>query len=199
MGFFRNLDLYKVIILASIVLIPAALGFVYWVEGRLEVAQLALRDAEKRNGEIERIGALQRKLESVEKTASHVALRGEDHSLFFEQMISTSSGGTLKSTDFDIGPEQTVTVSALQAQDQEVKIAFRQQNQPMKLPRDFIHALVFNVESNGTQIWKLRQLEMRNLAVKASSGGRAQAPEKTIADDWELRQLTFARREPLER
>lgn len=199
MGFFRNLDLYKVIILASIVLIPAALGFVYWVEGRLEVARIALRDAEKRNGEIERIGALQRKLESVNKTASHVALRGEDHSLFFEQMISTSSGGTLKSTDYEISPEQTQVVQALSAQDQQVKIDFRQDGKVMKLPRDFIHALVFNVESNGTQIWKLRQLTMQNAAIKGSPGGKREAPEKTVSDDWELSQLHFARREPMER
>src|SRR5690606_15393691 len=119
------------------------------------------------------------------------------HSVFFEQQIDTASAGTLKKTDYEISPEQRVSAAAQQkAQDQEVTISFRRdRNNPMNLPRDFIHAVIFNIESSGAQVWKLRQLKIRNAAL----GRSKEAPPKTVDDLWDVQTLKFARREPSER
>ena len=200
MSLFRDLDLYKVIILISLLLLPVSLGFVYWVEGEVERAQAALVAAEgpgAREGEIEKIGMLQRQLETVEKNASKERAAGGSHAVFFQQQIQTSSDNTLSTNDYEIGPELRAGVGGQKnAQDQEVTITFRSSDRkPKPLPRDFIHAMIFNIEASGAQVWKLRQLQMRNVDL-AQVSQRKEMPEKTVSDLWEIRALKFARREP---
>jgi hypothetical protein len=192
MSFFRDLDLYKVIILVSLLLLPGALGFVYWVEGQLETARTALAAAERpRSGELEKIGVLQRQLETVAQNAAAVRTSGGSAAVFFQNQISTSSSGTISSNDYEVSPEVRSGVPGRRdAQDQVVKLSFRKD---LRLPRALVHALAFNVESSGAQIWKLRRLQVRNAELAKL---RAQAPPKTVADDWELVALEFARREP---
>lgn len=195
MNLFREMDLYKVIILVSLLLLPASLGFVYWVDGEIDVAQRALQAAERRGGEIERIGGVQRQLETVEKNASKDRAAGGSHAVYFEQQIKTSSKDSLSANDFEISPQSRSGVPGKSAQDMIVKISFRREGKTLDLPRDFIHAMTYNCEAGGAQIWKLRRLTMRNTDIAKVSRAR-QAPPRTVADEWEIQTLEFARREP---
>jgi hypothetical protein len=192
MSFFRELDLYKVIILVSLLLLPVAVGFVYWVDGQLATARAAIDAAERPNsGELEKIGLLQRQLQTVAQNAAAVRTSGGSAAVFFQNQITTSSSGTVGSNDYEVSPEARSAVPQRRdAQDQVVTISF---NKALALTRGFVHALIFNVESSGAQVWKLRQLNMRNAALAKL---RNQAPPKTVADDWEVVALKFARREP---
>lgn len=192
MSLFRDMDLYKGIIILSLLLIPGALGFVFWVQGELQAAQAAVAAAERpRTGEIEKIGALQRQFETVDQNAASVRTSGGSPAVYFQNQITTSSKGTIGANDYEVSPEKTSAVPGRRdAQDQLVSINFRK---GLVLPRALIHALVFNCESAGVQVWKLRRLRVSNVEIAKL---RNQAPPQTVADDWEIGTLEFARRKP---
>lgn len=198
MRLFKGMDLYKAIILASIVLIPAACGFVYWMQGRIAEAEVAIRNARRSTGELERIGLIQQKLDMI--TKSRRAGAGERHLLYFERKILDSArrdpgeSGGLKSTDFHIGNEETRRVRKPPARDQEVSITFKREGKDLPLPRAFINAVLFNCES-GSKVWKVREIKLRNAEVKGFGRSR-EAPPKTVSDNWFVEKLRFVRREP---
>lgn len=196
---FKNMDLYKGIILASLLLLPVSLGYLWWVNGKKEEAEkgLAAATAEK-NGELVRIGEILQRLDTVEKNAARGGER-EDSRIYFEKRITQSSEGGISANDFTISNEVETPVSGNNAAvDQVVSINFRRLGKEFDLPRAFIHAVILNCEQFGGQVWKLRSLKMRNTeAFEASrGGGKAKAPSKTVADDWRIEKLEFARREP---
>ncbi|MBK8976070.1 MAG: hypothetical protein IPM29_09095 [Planctomycetes bacterium] len=202
MGFLKNLDLYKIVILLSILLLPASIGYVYWIEGQLTRAKTAMQMAERRgNGEIERIGRLCRQLETIQRNASRSGY-GETEKLYFERIIVATARADaqgrvgITSSDFQIQNKQDTNVVRERAIDWEVPIAFQDGGKPKPLPREFIHAMLINCEQEGAQVWKLRALEMRNVQGKDFVGRGKGAPPRTIEDDWEIRRLVFARREP---
>ena len=64
---FKDMDLYKGIILGCLVLIPVAAYFVYWVEGEIEIARRAIAAAERRGGDLTQIGQLRNDLETMSR------------------------------------------------------------------------------------------------------------------------------------
>ena len=62
MSLFRDIDVFKGIILASILLVPASVGFAWWMDTQLEESDNAMQAAMRRNGEIEQIGILRQNL-----------------------------------------------------------------------------------------------------------------------------------------
>lgn len=198
MSFLKNLDLYKSIILGSLLCLPIALGFVYWVNGELEVAKTALKRAEQANGELERIGQLQQQLETISRNVAKGG-QSDNHRLFFEQRIVNSvKDGGLRSSDFEIGNQVPARVAKLKAVDQTTSISFSRGGKPLPLSREFIYAVLFNCEAGGSQVWKLRDLDMVNEEAKSAMRGRS-APPKTVKDLWLMQKLVFARREPQSR
>ncbi len=197
MGFFKNMDLNKAMILGSLLLLPVALGFVYWVQGRLEVAQRAVASAERSGGELEKIGKAEQQLETIRQNVQRGGLT-ENHRLYFEQRILSSvRDGGIKSTDFEISNQVPHRVSKASAIDQEVTIQFRRDGKELDLNRDFIYAVLFNCESGGSQVWKLRELRIANTpAAEASRSRGRQIPPKTVDDLWQVKKLVFVRREP---
>ena len=192
---FKNMDLYKGIILASILLLPVSLGYLWWVKGKKEEAEKALVTATAPKGELERIGEILQRLDTVEKNSA----RGgeiEESRIYFEKRITGSSTSGISANDFTISNETQASVTGNNsAVDQEVSITFRRAGKEFDLPRDFIHAVILNCEQFGGQVWKLRRLKMRN-SEAIQPARQYKSPPKTVADDWRIEQLVFARREP---
>ena len=186
----KDMDLYKAIILASILLIPTAGFFAYWETQRLEVAKVAVAAATRRGGLIEKIGLLQKEIVEIKKTSK--SNNTISHEIYFENQIDKASAGSLKSTDFNIDDERGKK-SGRNAQDYEVKIDFRRNNKPIPLRRDLIHAILFNCEAFSPS-WRLRRIHLINQEAAKAKGNNP--PPKTVEDTWEVRSLVFARREP---
>ena len=55
-SFFQNLDLYKAIILGSLVLLPAVGFWAYHLDGQIEKGRVALENATKSRGDLVEIG-----------------------------------------------------------------------------------------------------------------------------------------------
>ena len=190
---FKDLDVYKIILLASILLVPGAWGYAWYKDGQVEDAKKALRlAANAQNGPLDRIGEVLTELETVQQNAD----RGQetDAKIFFQnQLISSDKSRSISPNDFAI--DENVPSSrgrAKKTKDIDVDIKFLEKG--FKLSRGYLHALLYNCESQGLQIWKLRRLTIENAALKELKKNDP-VPE-TVADDWLLSKLTFSRRVP---
>ena len=193
---FKQMDLYKGIVFACLLMLPVSLGYLYWIRGQLDEAKLAVAAAEREKGEIDKIGESIRKLETVASNSTRGADL-ENYRLYFERMITGSATEGISTNDFQMTNETPVGVagSKTKAEDLTVGITFKRAGKDFDLPRDFIHAVILNCESGGSQIWKLRSLKARNAQVLEATRGK-KAPPKTVDDKWKLEKLEFARRRP---
>jgi hypothetical protein len=192
---FRNLDLYKIIILLSIVLLPVAGFFAWWANDRLDLAQRSILEATKQGGLLEKIGQTQAQLQTIKENNRQGGTGpGSQHLLYFDRQIMKSAAGGLSSQDFQIGDEAQLTVSKPRATDFEVKIDFKRENKPLFLRREFIDAMLWNCEASSAGVWKLRALSLKNK--DALEAGRKKPPPRTVEDEWRIDKLVFARREP---
>lgn len=187
----KNLDIYKVIILLSIVLAPAACLFAYYVDEEIVSAEDAIAKATRSGGELEKIGQTLKQLQTIRQNTEHVGV-GDSHRLYFERRILAAAKSGLKAADFQISNQQRVAAGR-SAQDQEVVITFQRDGKDAAWPREFISAALFNCES-GSKSWRLRYLKIRNDEMRDLRG--AKAPPKTVEDMWRIEKLVFARREP---
>jgi hypothetical protein len=193
MRLFKDMDLYKGIILLSIILIPAACGFVVWVDGQIEEANEALAAAVRTNGELEQIGQARKELETVRENTDRTD-GSDSHRLYFERSIMSAAKSGLKAEDFAISNEAS-RAAGRSSQDQEVTITFRRDGKDVPWPRDFISAALFNSEVRAKGVWRLRSLKIRNDEIRELGAGK-KTPPKTVADTWRIEKLVFARREP---
>lgn len=196
MSLFRDIDVFKGIILASILLVPASVGFAWWMDTQLEESDNAMQAAMRRNGEIEQIGILRQNLETVKRN-SEVGGELDQPRRYFERRIMLTAESGLSSTDFQFGNEQRDPAPTQRAVDMTLEIDFRREGKPLPLSRDFIRKMLKNCETGGSQVWKLRHLKMTNVEARESMrNNRRGAPQKTVGDDWTIDKLVFARRQP---
>lgn len=189
---FKDLDVYKVILLASILLVPGAWGYAYHLDSTYQEAEQSKVTALRENGLVYKIGELSEQLENVKRNAE----RGVDQEpkLFFKNQIqNTDRSGRIKSTSFTVETKEPAVTSRSRSRDVTVSIDFVEKD--FALSRDYLHALTFNCESQGVQIWKLREFSMENAALKSFNPAKDRPP-LTVPDDWIVRKLEFARREP---
>jgi hypothetical protein len=190
---FQNLDLYKVIILASLVLLPIVGFWAYHLDGELKRGRQAIVNATRRNGHLEEIGKFEEAVEKqVRNRGSGEGSAGYSH--YFNKWI-VQSAPRLRRTNFSIGTPQSKQVQN-KAIDTTVSIDFKDGNKRLPLSRGELKAILFNVESQSP-VWKLRTLSLRNVDIRGSSGGRE--PIATLEDKWEVQQMEFASRRPLKR
>ncbi len=191
---FREMDLYKGIILASLVLLPAAGWWAWSLQTSIEKGELAIRQAEGSGGLLQSIGGRQKEIEEVK--ANQRTVGTSDHRTFFQTRIIKSSPTPLSDDDYVIGVEVDRSLRSLNAIDSEVSIEFKRRGrEAFALPRDYINALLFNFE-NPPSIWKLRYLKLTNEDIKGLGGRRGLAPPPELADSWLLDRLVYARRRP---
>lgn len=194
---FRDMDLYKGIILASLVLLPAAGWWAWSLDSRIRLGEQAIRAAE--TSVLQAIGSLQAEVEEVQRNklpGGGIGTGTGDHRVFFANQIRGSSSSPLSSNDFRITPENDLRVPRLNAIDSEVTIEFKRSGKDdYALPRDYIMALLFNIESAQPQIWKLRHIKLRNEETQRLVSQK-QAPPPEIGDMWLVDGLKYVRRSP---
>jgi hypothetical protein len=203
MNLFRTMDLYKAIVLLSVVLLPVGGWLIKDLDNTIALSQKAITDATRTGGLLERIGGLQKKVEVVvaNKRSTNDAIR--EPRQYFDGQILAAGGSSLKPTDFGVNPprEEATTLSKTQrVTDYVVDVTWNRKD-PVQM--DFIYAVLFNCESGaravGEQVqqsvWKLRELQFVNATDdKAFSGNKTPPPQ--LEDRWQIKQLKFARREP---
>ena len=190
---FRDMDLYKGIILAAVAMIPAAGWWAWSLQQRIQAGEIAVRRAEGRSGLLQQIGTMQRDVEEVHRNKRQ-GIAG-DYRTFFQSQIFKSSQTPLSASDFTISTEQDRKVSSLRAIDSEVTIEFKRNGKDQyALPRDYINALLYNFE-NASKMWRLRHVRIRNENTERLVSQKRPPPPE-FGDQWLVERLVFARRSP---
>ena len=101
---FQNLDLYKVIILASLVLLPAVGFWAYRLNGEIELGRVAIRNALKDSGDLEEIGKYEKAVEEQKRNTDKEEGQ-ESYSVYFQKHI-VHGASRLRRVNFEIGVPQ---------------------------------------------------------------------------------------------
>lgn len=215
MKFLRSLDLYKVIVLLSLVLLPVGYLLVRRLDESILACKRTITEATRDNGLLEQIGALQRKVEIVDQNDTRSKVIVSQPRTYFEGQIlgSAASGANLKTSDFapnEAPSENGVLQKGKQPiTDHIVAIDWtnKDRNRELTVTLDFVYSVIFNCESGARSaasagaadgqrsIWKLRELELVNMTDEQLFS-RHRTPPAEISDKWKIKQMKFARREP---
>ena len=205
MNFFKTMDLYKGIILVSVLLLPAGGWWINKLQEQIDSCQTALQQAKREGGWLEEIGSLQKKIEVVAQNRRMTSGAIDNPSVYFQGQIMAVSGN-LKANDFNPGkskPEKN-TVGKQKVLDHVVDIKWGDSRNKRPVPLEFVYAVLFNCESGartgmgaaGTpSVWRVRSLNIQNASSDAWLG-RKKTPEPEMEDAWIIKEMQFARREP---
>lgn len=196
----KSLDLEKVIILLSLLLLPAAGYWVYYLNGRIEKGQAALaRETAQPEGTIVEIHTLQQQITNTKRNLERASVG--DPRVYFSQQITDAQKGvpTLSQEDFAIqvatdGSHFAKNTRKVIAQDEAATIRFGR-GEDSRVNRSTINAIIFNAESQSP-IWKLRKLKIVNKEFGGGGGRTASAPKLEMPDVWEILDMKFVRRKP---
>lgn len=204
MKFLRDMDLYKAIVLLSFVVLPLGAWWSQHLDEQIAACNKAIHEATRPGGLLERIGGLQRRVEVVVQNSRITTDATKQHGPYFEgQLIASGASST---SDFSIGVQKVEPVVSAgttrqKADDYVVDVTW---GRDYHVKLDFVYAVLFNCESSAraagdnsgrTSIWKLRELQLVNATddrlIQASK-----TPPPELADQWSIKQMKFARREP---
>ena len=205
MNFFKTLDLYKGIVLASLLLLPAGGWWISLISDDIAKCKHAVAKATERGGFLEEIGSYQKKIEIIANNRqSSASIR--DPAMWFEGQI-TDANLNLATNDFSPKQPKDETVSLggrQKATDYVVEIDW---NKDLRVNMDFVYAVLFNCESGATRnqqvrgqpsVWRLRDLSLVNATnERLLRSGRVPPPE--LKNEWIIKDMKFARREPKRR
>lgn len=204
MNFLRTLDLYKFIVLLSLVLLPLGGWWCYKQRESIDACKDAIYMATKPNGWLEQIGSLEKKIEIVAQNRRLTSDAINQPRTYFEGRIIAAGLG-LKTDDFSISDPKGEAANMgsgnkkQKADDYVVEVTWKRNDLAVRW--DFIYAVLFNCESGfgvsadqGRQsVWKLRDLSLEN----ATEGAKApKPPPPELQDRWLIKKMSFARREP---
>lgn len=197
----KNLDLERTIILVSLLLIPVAGGWVYYLSKQIDVGLQARSAATKSKGFIERIATLQKQITQF-KQGEKAGDTQKEPGVYFEKAVRDAQALDGKSVgigraDFSIAVDKRKKQVAgnRKLEDTQLTMNFRKQGRTAyAVGRSFINAFIFNVEAGGSRVWKLRNFRMVNELYKELRGKKEMPPEE-IPDRWFPETLVFARRE----
>lgn len=208
MKLLQNFDLYKGVILASLLLLPAAAYWIRTTQQAIERADNAILNATKQGGYLEEIGKLQKQLRTVEDNRASTSNQTGNSSTYFEgQIFRSASSGQLDKNQFNIAPqrEEPATTGKKQlVKDIIVKIDWMPRGgKEFTFSRDFLFAVLFNCESSARSkdsaplpsIWKLQSIKIVNASASKLISQQL-APPVELQDDWIVSNMQFARREP---
>lgn len=206
MNFLRNLDLYKVIVLLSFVVLPLGGWWCHDLDQKIDAGRKSLTEAKRPGGLLEQIGNLQKKIEVVAQNRRLASDAINMPRPYFEGQIIAAGGPNLRTDDFGLSDpkvEPAVLGQTKQrADDYVVEVTWQRKDFARQL--DFIYAVLFNCESGagraaeqaGRQsIWKLRELQIVN-ATDDRLLQSYKTPPPQLDDNWSIRAMKFARREP---
>ena len=188
----KQFDLYKWIIIGSLVVMPIAGGWVYWLEQQIAEGNRGIAAATRPStGELQTIGRLLAEIENQAKNAG--ASSAEDRDVYFDRMISKSSQD-LKRNDYKIDQVSALPHRDTKSIDRLYKIEFKRDGKQFSLPRTLVEAVMFNIEANSPA-WRLRALTLRNETTKQMRTAGTKPPPE-IEDNWLVDNMQFVRREP---
>jgi hypothetical protein len=207
MNLFRDMDLYKGIVLASLVVLPLGGWLVKVQDEEIAACKKTIHDATKPGGLLEQIGALQRKVEVVVANKRSTSDAIKDPRTYMEGQILAAAGGPgagLKTTDFQPSEpkeERLVLPSKQPVTDHVVDITWLRKD--LTIGMDFLWAVLWNCESGARQVgdqpqqsvWKLRELQLVN-ATDERALSQFKTPPPELVDKWSIKAMKFARREP---
>ncbi len=204
MTWLKNLDLERAIILVSLILMPIAGGWAYYLENQIEEGLAARAAATKPKGFIERIATLQKQIKQF-KEGERAGDTEKEPRLYFDKAVrlaqadNAGTGGSLGigSGDFSIDVDRIKkpVPGKRELEDTQLTMNFRKQGrEAYAIGRSFINAFIFNVEAGGSRVWKLRDFRMVNERHKELRGKKETLPEE-FPDRWFPEKLVFARRE----
>ena len=197
----KNLDLERTIILVSLLLIPVAGGWAYYLKNQIDAGLQARAAATKSKGFIERIATLQKQITQF-KQGERAGDTEKEPRVYFEKAVRDAQAGNtgdrgIGSGDFSIAVDKRKKPVAgnRKLEDTQITMHFRKQGRTAyAVGRSFINAFMFNVEAGGSRVWKLRNFRMVNELYKELRGKKQMPPEE-IPDRWFPETLVFARRE----
>lgn len=206
MKFFRDMDLYKGIILISVVLLPVGYWWITTLEDQIQASQAALNNATRPRGYLEQVGSLQGKIALVEQNRRIQSdVISEPRNYFEQQILAVNS--TLKPNDFtprEGNPEPATLPTKQRVVDHVVNIDWGSGRDKKAYPLDFVYAVIFNCESGALRngqvtaspsVWRLRTLKLEN-ATNATALRTHKVPPPELQDSWHIATMQFARREP---
>ncbi len=207
MNFLRSLDLYKVIVLLSVFILPLGWWWISSFDESILACRQTISQSNAPGGLIEQIGSLQKKVEVVvqnrRSTSDAIKMPGK----YFEEQILAAGGQNLKSDDFGLPSDPKEESAAMgstkqKAADYVADITWKRND--LTIPMGFVYAVLFNCESGarmggeqaGQQsVWKLRELTLVNATdERVVSANKTPPPE--LLDKWSIKTMKFARREP---
>lgn len=202
----RNMDLYKGIVLLSLVLLPVGGWLVKRQNEDILACERAINEATRPGGLIEEIGKLQRKVEVVVQNKRSMSDAIKDPSSYFQDQILAAGGANLKTNDFQPLPPTTDVGFAPKGSKQKNTdhvVEIKWTRDEMVVPMDFVYAVTFNCESGARaaaeqvqqSVWKLRELKLEN-AQDTRSLMAYKTPPQELPDRWLIKGMKFARREP---
>ncbi|HEB52769.1 MAG TPA: hypothetical protein ENI87_05900 [bacterium] len=205
MNFFKNMDLYKAIVLLSAVLLPLGGWWISKIDEEIKQCEAAVRTATRKGGYLEEIGKLQKKIETIAQNRRVTGDSIQDSSTYFEAQI-LEVNPNLRSDDFKVPPQKpdNVTVGRQKLTDWVVDIDWGKSRDLKKVTMDFVFAVLFNCESGARgsratsvspSVWRLRKLSLVNAAA-AQTRGRDKTPAPEMQDEWLIKDMQFARRTP---
>lgn len=202
MNFLRTLDLYKAIVLLSLLALPAGGWYLMSLDDAIAASKRALQDARRSGGLLEQIGQLQRKVEVVAANKRSTGDAIKEPRTYFEGQILAAGGSALKTSDFSPSTpkEETSTIGKQRIADFVVDIDWRKD---LTGRLDFIYAVLFNCESGARassdqvqqSVWKLRELTLVNTTDERTTNSY-NTPPPELEDKWKISVMKFARREP---
>lgn len=202
MNFFRSMDLYKAIVLVSVVLLPLGGFWIMNLDEEIRLCKQAITAAERPGGLIEEIGSLQKKIEIVAQNRRSTSAAIQEPRTYFEGQIMLARP-SLAANDFSPKSpreEPAKMTGKQQATDFVVDIEWRRDLQETL---EFVYSVMFNCESGASRIgdrgppsvWRLRELSLVNATDERDvTANKVPAPE--LQDRWLIKNMTFARREP---
>ncbi|HZN37734.1 MAG TPA: hypothetical protein VFD82_02965 [Planctomycetota bacterium] len=208
MRFLRSLDLYKFIVLLAAVLLPLGWWWMRSLDESIRLCRQAIAEATKPGGFLEQIGNLQKKVEVVVVNRFNTSDAINEPRIYFQNQILAAGGTTLKSDDFGLPTDPKdepawMGTSPQKASDLVAEVTWKRTD--LKVPMGFIYAVLFNAESGarvgGNQqgqqsVWKLRELSIVNATDERLTGSGSKTPPAELRDDWSIKTMKFARREP---
>ncbi|MBK8100073.1 MAG: hypothetical protein IPK26_23465 [Planctomycetes bacterium] len=204
----KDMDLYKGIILVSVLLLPAIGWWAWSLDKQIEATKAAITEATRPGGLLEQIGALQQKAEIVVANRTLTGDATSMPSVYFDSQIRAVAPGKISGDDFTIGPPTPsgARIGRQQLTDHDVKVTWGKSGRDKPVSMEFLFAMLFNCESGARtgitdaskiqSIWKLRSLSIQNAAFAQVGSAKRTPKEAQTEDQWLITDLVFARREP---
>jgi hypothetical protein len=202
MSLLRSLDLYRVIVILSLLLLPAGGWWVTKLDESIAACKKTIEEARRSGGLLEQIGSLQRKIEVVVQNKRNMSETIKQPSIYFEGQILAAGGTALKVTDISPSAprEEKMRLPSSKQMVADYVVDIQWPRKDLSVTLDFVYAVLFNCESGARavadqpqqSVWRLRELTLTNATEKFTD----RTPPPELADKWAIDKMSFARREP---